>query len=127
MELDQNARYAETHEWARLEDDLVVVGISDHAQDSMSDIVYVELPEMGDTLEKGEEFGVVESAKAVSDVYMPVGGEIIEVNTGLDANPEKVNISPYGDGWMIKIRPDDPGQLDSLMSPEAYESHAKEA
>ncbi|MBT8199388.1 MAG: glycine cleavage system protein GcvH [Acidimicrobiia bacterium] len=127
MELDQNARYATTHEWARQEDDLIVVGISDHAQDSMSDIVYVELPDVGDTMEQGEEFGVVESAKAVSDVYMPVSGEIVEVNTQLDANPEKVNISPYQDGWMIKIRPSDPDQMDALMTPDAYQSHAENA
>lgn len=127
MELDQNAKYATTHEWARKEDDLIVVGISDHAQDSMSDIVYVELPDVGDTMEQGEEFGVVESAKAVSDVYMPVSGEIVEVNTQLEAHPEKVNISPYQDGWMIKIRPSDPDQLDALMAPDAYQSHAENA
>ncbi len=127
MELDQNARYATTHEWARQEDDLIVVGISDHAQDSMSDIVYVELPDVGDSMEQGDEFGVVESAKAVSDVYMPVSGEIVEVNTQLEAHPEKVNISPYQDGWMIKIRPTDPDQLDALMAPDAYQSHAENA
>ncbi len=127
MELDQNARYATTHEWARQEDDLIVVGISDHAQDSMSDIVYVELPDVGDSMEQGDEFGVVESAKAVSDVYLPVSGEIVEVNTQLEAHPEKVNISPYQDGWMIKIRPTDPDQLDALMAPDAYQSHAENA
>ncbi len=127
MELDQNARYATTHEWARQEDDLIVVGISDHAQDSMSDIVYVELPDVGDSMEQGDEFGVVESAKAVSDVYMPVSGEIVEVNMQLEAHPEKVNISPYQDGWMIKIRPTDPDQLDALMAPDAYQSHAENA
>ncbi len=123
MELDENAKYAQTHEWARVEDELVVVGISDHAQDSMSDIVYVELPEVGDSMEQGEEFGVVESAKAVSDVYMPVSGEIVDVNTTLDASPELVNSSPYGDGWMIKIRPSDPSQLDGLLAPEDYRAH----
>jgi len=127
MELDQNAKYASTHEWARMEDDLVVVGISDHAQDSMSDIVYIELPDVGDTIDQGEEFGVVESAKAVSDVYMPVGGEIVEVNSALDGSPELVNGSPYGDGWMIKIRPADAAQLDELLSPEAYQTETEEA
>lgn len=126
MELDQNAKYAESHEWARVEGDLVVVGISDHAQDSMSDIVYVELPEVGDSIEAGTEFGVVESAKAVSDVYMPVGGEIVEVNAALDGSPELVNSSPYGDGWMIKIRPTDLSQLENLLNPDAYQAVADE-
>ncbi len=120
MKLDPNARYAENHEWARQEGEEIVCGISDHAQESLSDIVYVELPEVGDAFDKGDSFGVVESVKAASDVYMPVSGEITDVNEELDDAPETVNEDPYGKGWIIRLRPSAPAEFDDLMDVEAY-------
>ena len=113
-------RYAESHEWARSEGDRVKVGISDYAQDQLGDIVFVELPEVGDTLGKGEEFGTVESVKAVSELYMPVAGEVVAANSSLEDAPEKVNNTPYGDGWMIEIKAENPSELDDLMDNDAY-------
>ena len=110
MKLDENARYQDTHEWARQEGDLIACGITDHAQDSLSDVVYVEIPEVGTTFNKGDVFGVVESVKAASDLYMPLGGEIVEVNSVLEEEPEQVNDDPYGAGWMIKFRPSNPAE-----------------
>lgn len=126
MKLDPKARYAESHEWARKEGNAIVVGISDFAQESLSDIVYVELPEIGDTLEQGNEFGVVESVKAASEVYAPVSGEVIAINERLEEEPELVNTSPYGDGWFIRLKPKDPGQWDELMSDDEYETFVAE-
>lgn len=126
MKLDKKARYTESHEWARKEGSLVVCGISDHAQESLSDVVYVELPEVGETFEKEDAFGVVESVKAASDLYMPVGGEVVEINEALDDEPELVNKDPYGAGWMIKVKPSDLSELDELMSPEEYEQMVAE-
>ena len=120
MKLDPKAKYRDSHEWARQEGDLIVCGISDHAQNSLSDVVYVELPEVGDSLAQGDTFGVVESVKAASDLYMPMGGEIIEVNNALEDEPEKVNEDPYDAGWMIKFKPADAGEWDSLLSGEDY-------
>ena len=122
MNLDPNARYAETHEWARKEGDLIVCGITDHAQEELSDVVYVELPEVGATLAKDVQFGVIESVKAASDLYIPMGGEIVEVNDTLEDSPEIVNEDPYGQGWMIKFKPSDPGEWDSLLTPEGYQA-----
>jgi glycine cleavage system H protein len=122
MKLDSSARYVDTHEWARKADDLILCGISDHAQEELSDVVYVELPEVGHTLAKDEVFGVVESVKAASDLYMPMGGEIVEVNVTLEDSPEVVNEDPYGQGWMIKFKPSDPSEWDDLLTPEAYEA-----
>jgi glycine cleavage system H protein len=122
MKLDPNARYAESHEWARKAGDLIVCGITDHAQEELSDVVYVEFPEVGDSFAKGEAFGVIESVKAASDLYMPMGGEIVELNATLEDSPEVVNEDPYGEGWMIKFKPSDPSQWDGLLSPEEYES-----
>ena len=115
-----DVRYAKSHEWAKLEAEKIKVGISDYAQDQLGDIVFVELPEVGDTLGKGEEFGTVESVKAVSELYMPVAGEIVAVNSSLEDAPEKVNNSPYGDGWMIEIKAENPSELDDLMDNDAY-------
>ncbi len=120
VNLPDNVRYAESHEWARSDGDKITVGISDYAQDQLGDIVFVELPEVGDSLDKGEEFGTVESVKAVSELYMPVGGEIIAVNSGLEDNPEWVNNTPYADGWMIEIKPEDPAAIDELLNHDAY-------
>lgn len=127
MKLDQNARYQKTHEWSRQEGDLVVVGITDHAQDELNDVVYVEHPEVGATLQKGEVFGVVESVKAASDLYMPMDGEIVAVNEALEDTPELVNEDPYGEAWFIKFKPSDPGQWDDLLTPDGYETAVKEA
>jgi glycine cleavage system H protein len=123
MKLDPKAKYLETHEWSRQEGELIVCGITDHAQDSLSDVVYVELPEVGATFEKGAVFGVVESVKAASDLYMSMDGEIVEINAKLEDSPELVNSDPYGEAWMIKFRPTNPAQWDAsdLLSPEAYQ------
>jgi glycine cleavage system H protein len=126
MKLDPEARYAQSHEWARWDGDQVVCGITDHAQESLSDVVYVELPEEGDVLERGESFGVVESVKAASDVYMPMGGEITVVNEDLEDTPELVNQDPYGGGWMIRFAPSDPDEFDALMDAGAYEAFVAE-
>lgn len=124
MKLDSNAKYQESHEWARQEGDLIVVGITDHAQESLSDVVFVELPAVGDTLAKGAVFGVVESVKAASDLYLPMSGEVVEVNDLLNDEPEKVNADPFGEGWMVKIKPSDPAEWDSLLSGSDYEAIA---
>ena len=126
MKVNPDARYAENHEWARKDGEEIVCGISDHAQESLSDIVYVELPDEGDILEKGDVFGVVESVKAASDVYMPMGGEIGAVNEDLEDTPELVNQDPYGAGWMIRFTPSDPAEFDDLMDADEYESFVAE-
>jgi glycine cleavage system H protein len=115
-------KYASSHEWVRVEGDVVVVGITDHAQDALGDLVYVELPEVGDTLNAGDEAGVVESVKAASDVYAPVSGEVIAINEALGDAPEIINNDPYNDGWMYKIRMSDPAELDDLLSAENYDA-----
>jgi len=120
LNFPDDVRYAESHEWARSEGDRIKVGISDYAQDQLGDIVFVELPEKGETFDKGEAFGTVESVKAVSELYMPVGGEILAVNSALEESPEKVNNAPYGDGWMIEIKAEKPSEIDALLSNDAY-------
>jgi glycine cleavage system H protein len=119
--IDDTCKYAETHEWIRVEGEEGVCGISDYAQDQLSDIVYVELPEVGDTFERGEILATVESVKAAGDVYMPVGGEILEINEALEDAPELVNQDPFGEAWLVRIRITDPAELDDLLDPEAYE------
>jgi glycine cleavage system H protein len=123
MTFDDSVKYQKSHEWARKDGDLVVVGISDYAQDSLGDVVFVELPEVGSTVGQGETFGVVESVKSASDLYMPVGGEIVEVNENLSENPETINESPFGDGWMLKVKPQDVSQYDSLLSAADYKAY----
>ena len=125
IELPEDCRYAESHEWAKAEGDQVKVGISDYAQDQLGDIVFVELPEVGESFEKGAEFGTVESVKAVSEIYMPIAGEVAAVNSDLEDAPEKVNNSPYDDGWMIAVKPADAGQIDGLMDNAAYRESLK--
>lgn len=120
MKLDKEARYAKTHEWVRKEGDEMVCGITDHAQESLSDIVYVELPEVGDAFEKEDAFGVVESVKAASDVYLPMGGEITAINEALEDAPELVNQAPYGEGWLVRFTPSDPAEFDGLMTVDDY-------
>ncbi|MGI8858473.1 MAG: glycine cleavage system protein GcvH [Thermomicrobiales bacterium] len=120
METPADLRYSEEHEWVRVDGDLATIGITAYAQDSLGDIVFVELPSVGRTLAAGEGFGVVESVKAVSDVYTPVPGEVTEVNTALETAPEQVNNAPYEGGWMIRVRVADPSALDKLMNADAY-------
>lgn len=120
LNLPDDLRYAEDHEWARSEGGNIRIGIDDYAQDQLGDIVYVDLPQVGDTFSKGEEFGSVESVKAVSELYLPVGGEVIEINTKLEDSPELVNGSPYDDGWMVLVKPDNSAELDALMDKDAY-------
>ncbi len=126
MKIDPEARYLKSHEWARWDGEEIVCGISDHAQESLSDIVYVELPEEGDVFDAGEAFGVVESVKAASDVYMPMGGEITAVNDELEDTPELVNQDPYGAGWLIRFAPSDPSEFDQLLDAAAYEAFVAE-
>lgn len=120
LNLPEDVRYAEDHEWLRPSEAAARIGISDYAQDQLGDIVYVELPEVGRSLAKGEEFGTVESVKAVSSLYMPVGGEVTAVNELLAEAPELVNTDPYGQGWMIEIRVADPAEVEALMDRAAY-------
>jgi glycine cleavage system H protein len=121
-----DVRYTKDHEWAREEGGLVTVGITSYATDQLGDVVFVELPEAGRKLETGKAFGVVEAVKTVSDLYAPLPGEVVEVNTSLGDNPALVNQSPYGEGWMIKIRPSDPGALAALLSSVDYEKLIEE-
>ena len=120
LNLPADLRYADDHEWARLEDDKVRVGLDDYAQDQLGDIVFVELPQEGDTFKKGEVFATVESVKAVSECYMPFSGKIVSVNNDLEESPELVNNSPYGDGWFVVINPGNPSEMDTLMTSEAF-------
>ncbi|MDJ0830756.1 MAG: glycine cleavage system protein GcvH [Desulfobacterales bacterium] len=120
MNLPEDLKYAEDHEWVRQDGDKVTIGINDYAQDQLGDIVFVELPPVGESFEKGAEFGTVESVKAVSELIMPLSGEILAINTQLEDAPELVNQSPYADGWMIEIKPSDPSELDALLTRDAY-------
>lgn len=122
-----NLRYTEDHEWIRVEGDTGVVGISHHAQEALGDIVYVELPEVGATVNKGGGAGSIESVKAVSDVYSPIAGEIVEVNAALDGTPENINKDCYGDGWIFKIRIADMAEVNALMDVAAYKEFLKES
>lgn len=126
-ETPEELHYASTHEWARLEEDgTVTVGITDHAQDALGDIVYVELPDEEQQVEAGAEAGVVESVKAASDIYAPVTGVVVAANEVLEDAPERVNEDPYGDGWFFRIEPDDPGELDDLLDAAAYDEMCSE-
>lgn len=122
----QDLKYAETHEWARDEGDgIVTVGISDHAQELLGDLVFVELPEVGASLAAGDECAVIESVKAASDVYSPVSGEVVEVNEALADAPETINDDPYVDGWVFKLKAADAAELENLMDADAYTAHAE--
>ncbi|HMK62776.1 MAG TPA: glycine cleavage system protein GcvH [Acidimicrobiales bacterium] len=120
MRVPQELRYTSDHEWARLSEGTIRIGITDYAQDALGDVVYVRLPEMGSHLAQGEVLGEVESTKSVSEIYAPVSGEVQAVNTELDGAPELLNSDPYGNGWICDIRPDDPGSLDRLLDSAAY-------
>ena len=120
--IPSDLRYTKEHEWVRVEGDVATVGITQHAADQLGDIVFVELPEPGKRLEQFATFGVVESVKAVSDLFAPVAGEVLEGNAGLASTPEVVNSDPYGAGWMLRVRLSDPAQLGQLLDPAAYEA-----
>lgn len=114
-------KYAKTHEWARLEEDgSVTIGITEHAQDALGDVVYVETPGVGDNVAGGDQAGVVESVKAASDIYSPISGEVIAVNEALEETPEMVNSDPYNDGWFFRVQPDDVSELEDLLSADDY-------
>jgi glycine cleavage system H protein len=126
MNIDPNARYTKTHEWIRPEDDVYAYGITDHAQNALSDIVFVDLPAIGERFSTGDTVGVVESVKAASDLYMPVAGEVVAVNESLTDAPEAVNADPYGSGWIIKFKMADPAEFTSMLTAEEYASLAGE-
>ena len=118
--------YTKDHEWVRMKGEQATVGITDHAQQQLGDVVYVELPKVGDKFESGEPFGSVESVKAVSEIYMPLSGTVVEVNNSLNDAPEKVNEDPYGDGWMVVLQPGNPSEVDALLTAAEYEDYIKE-
>lgn len=120
LSLPTDVRYSEDHEWARQEGDTIKVGISDYAQDQLGDIVFVELPEVGSQFSVGDEFGTLESVKAVSELFMPIAGEIVAINEGLEDAPEQVNSDPYGEGWMIAIKPDNEDDFTAMKDQETY-------
>ena len=122
MDFPEEFKYTEEHEWVMVEEEIAVIGISDFAQDSLGDVVFVELPEVGAVLEAGKAFGVVESVKAVSDIYAPISGTVEEINEDLIEAPEIINTSPYVDGWMIKIRMTDAADADALMTSDQYQA-----
>jgi len=126
MEFPDDVKYTKDHEWIKIEDNIATIGITDYAQEKLGDIVYVELPDVGETLEKGDAFGSVESVKSVSDCYTPVAGEVIEVNDLLVESPEAINEDPYGEGWMVKIKLQKNQQLDDLMTNVEYENYVSE-
>ena len=120
MNIPAELKYTNEHEWIRIEGDEVVVGVTDFAQGELGDVVFLEIETEGETLSKGDTFGTIEAVKTVSDLYMPVDGEVIEVNAALEDTPELINSQPFGDGWMIRIRYSNPAQLDELLTPENY-------
>ncbi len=126
MEFPEDLKYSKEHEWVLVEGSVATVGITDYAQDQLGDIVFVELPAVGDKVSKEDAFGVVESVKAVSDIYAPVSGKVVEVNDDLPENPEMLNEDPYGDGWIIKIELNDPEELQDLMTATEYEEYVAE-
>jgi glycine cleavage system H protein len=122
MNVPENLRYTEKHEWIRMEGSEAFIGITDYAQGELGDVVFVEIETLGEKLSKGEAFGTIEAVKTVSDLFMPASGEVLEINPALNDKPELVNKDPYGDGWMIRIRVADAGELDSLLSPVDYKA-----
>ena len=120
MNIPSNLKYTKDHEWVKIDGDVATVGITDYAQDQLGDIVFVDIQTQGETLDKEEVFGAIEAVKTVADAFMPVSGEIIEVNAALEGAPQTVNTDPYGEGWMIKIKLTNPAELDELMDADAY-------
>lgn len=125
MRIPEDLRYAEDHEWILVDGDVAMIGITDYAQDQLGDIVFVELPDEDDSLEQGDSFGVVESVKAASDLYLPVGGTVVEVNYELEDTPEAINSDPY-EAWIVKIKLSDPSELEELMNADEYKEHTAE-
>jgi glycine cleavage system H protein len=123
METPNDLRYTEDHEWVRLEGSIAVVGITDYAQGELGDIVFLELPKPDTAVERGSVVGTIEAVKTVADLYSPVSGKVVEVNEALNDEPETVNRAPYGDGWMVRIEPDDVAELETLMDAGAYRAH----
>ena len=123
MSIPGDLKYSEDHEWNRKEGDLIVVGITDYAQSELGDVVYLDLPDVGDTFDQKEPFGSIEAVKAAADLYMPIKGEIVEVNDNLPGTPETINNDPYGEGWMIKIKIENTSEYENLMDAAAYEAH----
>lgn len=121
----KNFKFTEEHEWVNVDGDVAAVGVTDYAQKELGDVVYVELPAVGETIEKGDACSNIESVKAVSDIYSPLSGEVVEVNETLEDAPETINKDPYGDGWIFKLKMDDAGQLDALMDHAKYEEYLK--
>ncbi len=119
-EVPAELKYMSSHEWVLVEDDVATVGITDHAQELLGDLVYVELPETGSTVSAGDSVGVIESVKAASDTYAPISGEVIEVNADLEDAPDRINVDPYGDGWMYKMTIEDAEELENLLDADAY-------
>jgi len=126
MNIPENLKYTKDHEWTKIEGDIATIGITDFAQKELGDIVFVEIETVGETLEKEETFGTVEAVKTVSDLFMPLSGEIIEKNEGLDDSPESINKDPYGEGWMIKIKISDLSEIDELLDAAAYKELIEE-
>ena len=127
MEFPEDLKYTREHEWVSIDGSVATIGITDHAQEQLGDVVFVELPSVGDRVEKADAFGVVESTKAVSDVYAPLSGEVSEVNDDLPDNPELINEDPYGDGWMVKITLGDKADLEDLMTADEYRKFIEDA
>ena len=123
LSVPDDLQYTKSHDWVRTEGDTATIGITEHAQEELGDVVFVELPDEGATIDAGESFGTVESVKAVSDLYAPVGGEVVEVNSSLEAAPEKINDDPYGEGWIVKLRT---SEVADLLSPEEYQKVVEE-
>jgi len=121
MDIPDDLKYSEEHQWVQVEDHIAMIGISDFAQEQLGEIVFLELPEVGDQLQSGKPYGVVESAKSVSDLYAPISGEVIEINAELPDSPEIINSSPYEEGWMVKVKLIDPTELDDLFDAASYE------
>jgi len=121
MEIPAGLRYSKEHEWVATEEEVATIGITDYAQEQLGEIVYVELPAVGDKISKDDAFGVVESVKAVSDIYAPISGTVVEVNQELPESPEMINEDPYGDGWLVKVKVSDGSELDDLLDHDEYE------
>ena len=123
MSIPADLRFATSHEWVRLEGDTATVGISDHAQEELTDVVFVELPILGRKVDGGDPIAVVESVKAASDIYAPIAGEVVEANAAVESDPSLVNTDPYGKGWIFKLKVKNPGEFETLLSPEEYADH----
>ena len=122
-EVLENLKYSDDHEWAKIEGDTITVGITDHAQSELGDIVFVELPEVGDSVDKGDSFGTIEAVKTVAELYAPISGEIVAINESLEDEAETINSSPYSEGWIVKIKVNDPSEFEALLTAEQYKEH----